>query len=86
LINHIPPDHVKSIVTDKILEMDQRSCDNLLNAILQEKKEEDQKKRIKQQERTCARMKLANRHNMRLAQAEKIGVKLPSRSPRVNFQ
>jgi hypothetical protein len=35
---------VSHIVTPKVLEMDKRSCENLLQAILEEKKEEDTRK------------------------------------------
>lgn len=46
LLNHAPPSQVKNIVTDRVLDMDKRSCDNLLNAILEEKRLEDDKRRI----------------------------------------
>jgi hypothetical protein len=32
---------VESVVTDSILQMDKRACDNLLNAILKEKQLEE---------------------------------------------
>ena len=37
----MPPSQVKGIVTNSVLKMDKRSCDNLLNAILEDKKVED---------------------------------------------
>lgn len=42
----MPKSTVDGIVTRRVLEMDRRSCDNLLKAILEEKKEEDLKKNI----------------------------------------
>ena len=45
LLNHMPKSQVNNIVTKRVLEMDQMSCDNLLNAILEEKREDDFKKR-----------------------------------------
>ncbi len=44
-LNHMPKNQVNCIVTKRVLQMDKRSCDNLLNAILEDKKEEDFKKR-----------------------------------------
>jgi len=55
--------------------MDKRSCDNLLNAILEDKKEEDMKKRTIKQEMNLERNKLMRRHNERMHAAEKLGVK-----------
>jgi hypothetical protein len=46
-----------------VLEMDKRSCENLLKAILEEKKEEDLKKSLVQQERLISRNKTTERHN-----------------------
>lgn len=43
--------------------MDKMSCDNLLNAILDEKKQDDTKQNIIQKERQIARNKLAIKHN-----------------------
>ena len=36
LINHLPKDKVKSIVTEKILKLDQESCKIILEGILKE--------------------------------------------------
>jgi hypothetical protein len=43
--------------------MDKRSCENLLNAILEEKKEEDFRKKMIQKERMIERNKTVVRHN-----------------------
>jgi hypothetical protein len=37
LLNNLPPKVVELIVTKRILEMDKRSCENLLQSILEEK-------------------------------------------------
>ena len=37
LLNHLKQSTVEAVVTDSILLMDKRACDNLLNAILKEK-------------------------------------------------
>jgi len=65
-LNHVPSKKVKSIVTERVLQMDKTSCDNLLNAILDEKRQEDEKKRLIQQERQAARNKLISKHNQRI--------------------
>ena len=38
LLNHLPQDKVKGIVTNRVLEMDRRSCDNMLKSIINDKK------------------------------------------------
>jgi hypothetical protein len=48
LLNNLPKKKVSHIVTNRVLEMDKRSCENLLKAILDEKKEEDLKKALVQ--------------------------------------
>lgn len=65
--------------------MDRKSCDNLLNAIIDEKKDEDQKRRIKQQERLYSRIQMANRHNQKLQFAESLGVKMSMRGSPQNI-
>jgi hypothetical protein len=47
----MPKRQVDNIVTKRVLDMDQGSCDNLLNAILEQKKSEDMKQNIIQRER-----------------------------------
>jgi hypothetical protein len=47
--------------------MDRRSCDNLLNNILTEKKEEDFKKNVIQKTRQQERNKMMKRHNDRIS-------------------
>lgn len=47
LLNNMPPEHVDGIVTEKILNMDKQSCDNLLKTILVEKAKEDEKQDIR---------------------------------------
>ena len=44
LLNNLPRKRVGHIVTDSVLKMDKRSCENLLKAMLEEKKEEDFRK------------------------------------------
>lgn len=56
--------------------MDRTSCDNLLKAILEEKKEEDAKKNIIQMTRLADRNRMMKKHNDRLSVAERIGVKV----------
>lgn len=63
ILNHVPKEKVSSIVTKRILEMDKKSCDGLLNAIIDEKRAEDTKQNLIQKERFIARNKLALRHN-----------------------
>ena len=46
--------------------MDKRSCENLLQSILEEKQKEDEKKQIIQQERLINRNKVAYKHNLAL--------------------
>ena len=58
--------------------MDRNSCDNLLNAILTEKKEEDFKKNVIQTTRLQDRNKMMKRHNDRIHLAERIGIKVKS--------
>jgi hypothetical protein len=41
LINHMPPNKVKGVVTNQILKIDKNSCDTILKAILDQKREED---------------------------------------------
>jgi len=47
----MPKQQVDNIVTKRVLAMDKDSCDNLLNAILDQKKQEDTKQNIIQRER-----------------------------------
>ena len=75
LLNHAPPKSVNTIVTDRVLSMDKRSCDNLLKGILQEKRDLDQKHQTMQIERQKIRNKLKMKHNERIIMAEKLGVK-----------
>ena len=58
--------------------MDRNSCDNLLNAILMEKREEDFKKNVIQMTRLEERNKIMKRHNDRIQLAERIGIKVKS--------
>ena len=75
-MNDAPAQHVKNVVTARILEMDKRSCDNLLNAIILDKKEEDKKNQTIQRERLASRNRLMTKHNDRLAHADQLGVKI----------
>ena len=40
----MPKAMVQNVVTPRVLEMDRRSCDNLLNEILRDKQQDDKKK------------------------------------------
>ena len=75
----MPKRQVDNIVTKRVLDMDKGSCDNLLNAILEQKKSEDMKQNIIQRERQLQRNKLAIKHNLRIEQAERLGVKINSK-------
>jgi len=79
LLNHVSKSQVKSIVTPNVLNMDKRSCDGLLKEILKEKIADDAKKNLVQQERWLLRNKLALRHNQRMLQQERLGVKAKGR-------
>jgi len=59
----MPKSQVDNVVTPSVLRMDKRSCENLLEAILEEKREEDRKKQIIQSNRQDARNKLKLKHN-----------------------
>lgn len=56
--------------------MDRASCDHLLKAILEEKKDEDFKQNVIQMTRLADRNRMMQKHNDRLVQADKIGVKV----------
>jgi hypothetical protein len=56
--------------------MDKKSCENLLQAILDEKKEEDFKKSLIQKERIIERNKTVKKHNQNLSDLATIGVKI----------
>jgi len=45
-INHSPKAAVDILVTPTVLKMDRASCDHLLKAILEEKKDEDYKQNV----------------------------------------
>ena len=47
----MPKQQVSNIVTKRVLAMDKNACDNQLNAILDQKKQEDTKQSIIQRER-----------------------------------
>jgi len=71
----MPKKKVDSVVTEKILEMDKNACENLLNSILEEKKVENEKKKIQLQEKFINRNKVVYKHNQQLQDLESIGVK-----------
>lgn len=76
LLNNLPKNRVGHIVTDSVLQMDKRSCENLLQAILDEKSDEDFKNNMIQKERTIERNKTVARHNKNLSDLASIGVKI----------
>lgn len=80
LINNLPKSTVKTIVTDDVLKMDQRTCDSILHAILKEKQQEDLRRRVRQHEQIVARNKTVFKHNKQLSNLESIGVKIRNRT------
>jgi len=44
MLNHLPKKQVNNIVTPRVLDMDKKSCDHLLQQILKEKQDEDNRK------------------------------------------
>ena len=46
LLNNLPKHRIDHIVTNKVLNMDKKSCENLLQIILDEKKDEDYRKAL----------------------------------------
>ena len=46
LLNNMPEDHIKKVVTDKVLRMDKNTCQSILEKMLTEKKNEEMKKDI----------------------------------------
>ena len=46
LLNNLPQKGVNKVVTPSILKMDKRTCDSLLNGILEEKRKEDYTKKV----------------------------------------
>ena len=65
-INHSPKAAVDILVTPTVLKMDRASCDHLLKAILEEKKDEDYKQNVIQMTRLAERNKMMMKHNDRL--------------------
>ena len=62
-MNNLPKRKVSELVTDRILEMDKRTCESLIQNILEEKKVEDNRKNIRQLERLIHRNKTVEKHN-----------------------
>ena len=56
--------------------MDKKTCENLIQAILEEKKIEDERKGIRQVERLIHRNKTVDKHNSMLDYQKSIGVKI----------
>ena len=71
LINHLPQKQVDGIVTNRVLRMDKKSCENLLKGILKEKQDDDNKKKMVQMNRLAERTKVMERHNGRIKMASK---------------
>lgn len=59
----MPPAMVTTVVTKKVLKMDQYGCDALLKRMLEDQKQEDEKRSIIQAERQAERNKLNFNHN-----------------------
>lgn len=76
LLNHVPQRQVGNIVTKRVLEMDQRSCEALLKRIIEDQRLEDTKRRIQQAEREAQRSKLRVKNQQRAVLADRLGVKL----------
>lgn len=75
LLNHVPKKQVGNIVTKRVLEMDQRSCEALLLRIIDEQRLEDSRRQIQQAEREAQRHQLKSKHDQRASLAERLGVK-----------
>jgi len=63
LLNNLPDQKVRSVVTDRILQMDKNSCQAILERILAEKKFQDNKIRIQKSERRELLTRLREKHN-----------------------
>ena len=79
MLNHLPNKGVERIVTDKILDMDRKSCDRILQGILEEKQIADMKKSEQQVIRSDLRNKLNQRHKATIELEIKSGVRLGMR-------
>ena len=79
MLNHLPNKGVERIVTDKILDMDRKSCDRILQGILEEKQIADMKKSEQQAIRSDLRNKLNQRHKAIIELEIKSGVRLGMR-------
>ena len=79
MLNHLPNKGVERIVTDKILDMDRKSCDRILQGILEEKQIADMKKSEQQAIRSDLRNKLNQRHKATIELEIKSGVRLGMR-------
>lgn len=75
---------MQHIVTPKVLEMDKKSCENLLQAILEEKKEEDFRKQIMYNEKLIIRNKTMEKHNQQLSHLASLGVKIRDSTSELN--
>ncbi len=71
-LNHSPKKEVKKIVTDRVLKLDQQTCQNIISRILEDKKGEEAKKAKQLQHRTELRSSLQSRHNKTLELEKKI--------------
>lgn len=69
------PKQVKTIVTDKILKLDQESCKHILECMLEEKREEELKNSKQHADKEKLRQHLMDRHEKSLILEQKCGVK-----------
>jgi hypothetical protein len=56
--------------------MDKKTCESLLKAILDEKREEDFRRSVMQKERIIERNKTVQKHNQQLVDLANMGVKV----------
>ena len=59
----MPQKTVNSVVTEKVLRMDKQSCEHILKAILEDKKRDEYKKKMIEQEKLIKRNKTVFKHN-----------------------
>jgi len=66
IVNHMSPHQVHSIVTKKILKLDQASCKHILECMLEEKREDESKHAMQMADRDRLLHRLKNKHQSSL--------------------
>jgi hypothetical protein len=62
IMNHMTPEQVQTIVTNKILKMDQNSCKHILESMLHDRQLEDKKKSMQMEDRKNMRERIRDLH------------------------